>query len=260
VTVSEIQNRRAQKKAQTRETIRTVAQSLFAEQGFDDVTIADVARGADVAVQTVFNHFATKEDLFFDGRTPWVEGPAAAIRARAVHLAPLTALRSYLVGLVESRVGSRGEDERRRYLTVLEGSEALVVRERGLVLESEGHLAAALAEAWDGERQWPDVATAAQLTAATWTAAIRVIIIDRRITDTTGTDPVATAAELAELTDFVLRRLETCLPPTASGTATGQTDAANFAVAGAGTTSGSRISSTMHSTVSASIAPSPLAV
>ena len=32
------------------------------------MTIADIARESDVAVQTVFNHFATKEELFFDGR------------------------------------------------------------------------------------------------------------------------------------------------------------------------------------------------
>src|SRR6201747_922063 len=103
-----MQNRRAQKKAQTRDAIRTAAQSLFAEQGFDVVTIADVARAADVAVQTVFNHFATKEELFFDGRTPWVEGPAMAVRSRAAHVAPLTALRTYLVDLVHARVGTRG--------------------------------------------------------------------------------------------------------------------------------------------------------
>jgi AcrR family transcriptional regulator len=260
--VSELQNRRAQKKAQTRETIRAVAQSLFAEQGFDGVTIADVAQAADVAVQTVFNHFSTKEELFFDGRTPWVEGPATAVRSRPVHVAPLTALRTYLVDLVQARVGARGELERQRYLSVLDASEALVVRERGLVRECEQRLAAALAQAWHGQAESPDVWTAAQLTAATWTATIRVIIIDRRVTDPTGTDPLATAAELGELTDVVLRRLETCLPPVALAAASNiaQTDAVAFADTGMEVTSGRRISSTMHSTVAASIAPSPVAV
>jgi hypothetical protein len=40
-----------------------------------------------------------------------------------------------------------------------------------------------------------------------------VIVIDRRVPDPTGTDPQAVAAELGALTDVVLRRLETCLPP-----------------------------------------------
>jgi AcrR family transcriptional regulator len=213
--VSDIQNRRAQKKAETHDLIRAVAQSLFAERGFDDVTIADIARSADVAVQTVFNHFPTKEDLFFAERTPWVQGPAVAVRSRAAHVAPLTALRRYLVDLVGHRVGSRGEAERQRYLAVLEGSDALVVRERELVRETETRLAAALAEAWRGEADPCAVQTAAQLTAATWTATIRVIIIDRRVSDTTGTDPHAVAADLCALTDTVLRHLETSLPSVA---------------------------------------------
>jgi AcrR family transcriptional regulator len=260
LTVSELQNRRTQKKAHTRETIRAVAQSLFAEQGFDGVTIADVAQAADVAVQTVFNHFSTKEELFFDGRTPWVEGPATAVRSRPAHVEPLTALRTYLVDLVQARVGARGELERQRYLSVLQASEALVVRERGLVRECEERLAAALAQAWHGQAESPDVWTAAQLTAATWTATIRVIIIDRRVTD--PTDPLATAAELGGLTDVVLRRLEAFLPPVALAAASNvaQTDAVSFADAGTEVTSGRRISSTMHSTVAASIAPSPVAV
>ena len=58
--MGDLKDRRARKKAQTREQILRVAQSLFAEHGFDAVTISDVANGADVAVQTVFNHFATK--------------------------------------------------------------------------------------------------------------------------------------------------------------------------------------------------------
>jgi AcrR family transcriptional regulator len=215
MTVSDLQNRRAQKKAHTRDLVRAVAQSLFAERGFDGVTIADVARAADVAVQTVFNHFPTKEDLFFAERTPWVEGPAAAVRSRAAHVAPLTALRRYLVDLVEHRIGGRGEEERQRYLTVLEGSDALVIRERGLVRETENLLVAALVEAWRGAGEPAAVETAAQLTAATWTATIRVIIIDRRATDTTGADQQAVAAELGALTDAVLRQLETGLSPLA---------------------------------------------
>src|SRR4051812_50104222 len=71
-------DRRARKKARTREEIRTAARAMFAARGFEAVTIAHIAAAADVAVQTGFNHFATKEDLFFDGPTPWVEGAAAA--------------------------------------------------------------------------------------------------------------------------------------------------------------------------------------
>ena len=82
LVVSELLDRRARKKAQTREQIRGVAHRLFDERGFDEVTIADVARAADVAVQTVFNHFATKEERFYDGRGPEIDAPSTAIRSR----------------------------------------------------------------------------------------------------------------------------------------------------------------------------------
>ena len=80
--MGELKDRRARKKAQTREAVRTVAHALFADHGFEAVTIADIARTADVAVQTVFNHFATKEELFFEGRADWVGGAARAVRRR----------------------------------------------------------------------------------------------------------------------------------------------------------------------------------
>src|SRR4051812_49739683 len=75
--------RRELRKAQTRAEVRAAAQRLFAERGFDAVTIADVAASADVAVQTVFNQVESEEALFFDGRTPCVEGIAAAALDRS---------------------------------------------------------------------------------------------------------------------------------------------------------------------------------
>ena len=96
--MGELLDRRARKKAQTRELIRSVAQQLFDQRGFETVTIADIARECDVAVQTVFNHFATKEELFFDGRTPWVDTLADSVRQRDPSVSPLSALRAHLEG------------------------------------------------------------------------------------------------------------------------------------------------------------------
>ena len=87
-TVGELNDRRARKKAQTRELIRDRRAAPVRRAGFDAVTIADIARESDVAVQTVFNHFATKEELFFDGRTSWVDGPAEAVRSREPSVPP----------------------------------------------------------------------------------------------------------------------------------------------------------------------------
>src|SRR3954468_19718832 len=71
---------RARKKRLAREAIATAARRLFAERGFDAVTVAEVAAAADVSEKTVFNHFPTKEDLAFAGRE---EGTAQFVSAIA---------------------------------------------------------------------------------------------------------------------------------------------------------------------------------
>src|SRR4051812_29720826 len=56
---------RERKKEQTRRLIAETARRLFSERGFEHVTIAEIAEAAEVAVQTVFNYFPTKEDLVY---------------------------------------------------------------------------------------------------------------------------------------------------------------------------------------------------
>jgi AcrR family transcriptional regulator len=57
---------RAWKKARTRRTISDVATGLFMRDGFEAVTVAQIAAAAEVSVKTVFNYFPAKEELFFD--------------------------------------------------------------------------------------------------------------------------------------------------------------------------------------------------
>ncbi|WP_107657277.1 TetR/AcrR family transcriptional regulator [Nocardia suismassiliense] len=58
--------RRERKKAATRQKIADTALRLFLERGYDAVGIRDVAAEADVAVTTLFSHFASKEALVFE--------------------------------------------------------------------------------------------------------------------------------------------------------------------------------------------------
>ena len=58
--------RRERKKAATRQAIADTALRLFSERGYDAVGIREVAAEADVAVTTLFSHFASKEALIFD--------------------------------------------------------------------------------------------------------------------------------------------------------------------------------------------------
>ncbi|MFC4115274.1 TetR/AcrR family transcriptional regulator [Nonomuraea zeae] len=145
--MSETTSRRDRKKLQTRQAVGDAAMRLFLAQGFDAVTIADVAREADVAVQTVFNHFPTKEDLFFQERDSFVTSPSAAVRARqdgesiahALTCGYLRLLDDYHVaGLLMHSVD---------YQRTLDASPALRGRELELRREREELLAATLAEA-----------------------------------------------------------------------------------------------------------------
>jgi AcrR family transcriptional regulator len=203
-------DRRARKKAQTRELIRSAARRLFDEHGFEAVTIADIAGQSDVAVQTVFNHFATKEELFFDGRTPWVAAAADAVRMREPSVAPLSALRSHLVDAVAELVGSMRCPERRRYLTTLEASDSLRSYERELVHQSELQLRAALLEAWTADDAVApiDPEATATLIAAVWLAAGRSLVVGQRPRVTNGADPDLSAAAATDIADRLLRELE----------------------------------------------------
>jgi AcrR family transcriptional regulator len=211
--VGEVSDRRARKKAQTREQIRGVAHALFAERGFEDVTIADIARAADVAVQTVFNHFATKEELFFDGRTPWVDGPARAVRERSPGTSPLSALRAYLVEVVHDLIALLSTPDHRCYVATLEASDALRAHERELVHESERRLTAALLESWTapGADGPADPETAAPITAAVWLAATRVLIVGERVGLDDGPPPDEAASAAHAFADRLLAQMEISL-------------------------------------------------
>lgn len=73
---------RERKKRQTRQYISDVATGLFVERGFDAVTVAEIAEAADVSVNTVYNYFPAKEDLFFDRSAGMADRLARWVRGR----------------------------------------------------------------------------------------------------------------------------------------------------------------------------------
>ena len=64
----QVEGLRERKRRAAREAIAATARRLFAERGFDAVTVSQVAAAAEVSEKTVFNYFPTKEDLAFAGR------------------------------------------------------------------------------------------------------------------------------------------------------------------------------------------------
>lgn len=84
---------RDRKKAQTRHRLAGVAARLFAEHGYDAVSVVDVARAADVSDQTVYNYFTAKQDLVLDRADEIRDVYAKVVHERPDGSSPATALR-----------------------------------------------------------------------------------------------------------------------------------------------------------------------
>jgi AcrR family transcriptional regulator len=94
---------RERKRIETRQRIADTATVLFAQRGFDAVTVAEIAAAADVSKVTVFNYFPRKEDMLFD-RQPEAEALLAdAVEQRPADRTPVAAVRALLVGLARER-------------------------------------------------------------------------------------------------------------------------------------------------------------
>src|SRR3954449_4428781 len=87
---------RDRKKRRTREAISDTATQLFIEHGFEEVTLAQIADAAEVSVKTIFNHFGSKEDLYFDRAGEMLEGLRTTIVDRPAGMTTLEALRRLL--------------------------------------------------------------------------------------------------------------------------------------------------------------------
>jgi AcrR family transcriptional regulator len=92
---------RERKKRQTREAIAQAAMELFEAHGFDEVTVAEVARAADVSEKTVFNYFPTKEDVVLHGGDERRAALIEAIRARPRGAPLVTAFRDFTMAFLD---------------------------------------------------------------------------------------------------------------------------------------------------------------
>jgi len=138
------------KKEQTRQLIAGTAWRLFADRGFDKVTVAEIAREAQVAEATVFNYFPSKEDLFYSRFEAFSARLADAVRDRGPGEPALAAFRRALTEegglLAQAEAGDEEALTRLRTVNrVIAESPALLAREQQAMTRSAADLAALLA-------------------------------------------------------------------------------------------------------------------
>ena len=91
--MAEATGRRERSKRETRQRLADAAARLFAEHGYDAVSVSGVAKAAGVAEQTVYNYFASKPDLVLDRAEELLERSRRVVAERPPSLTPADALR-----------------------------------------------------------------------------------------------------------------------------------------------------------------------
>lgn len=176
---------RERKKRLTRAAIFGAAQRLFAERGFDDVTVAEIADTANISVKTLFSYVRSKEELVFGDGPTVLDAVVAAVRDRRIGQTPLVAAAKALLeaagdspagrsrpsGLRNSNGGggysagragggepgdyraASGMTRLDTFCRMAQASPESASRLRALWEETEDQLAAALAKPGDGPRE-----------------------------------------------------------------------------------------------------------
>src|ERR1700722_5289440 len=147
---------RERRKQETRQAISDIATRMFADRGFDAVTISQVAEAAGVSKMTVTNYFARKEDLVFDRAEMIIGGLADAVLRRPAGESMLAAVRrDYARSLAEGDVttGVSG----RSFARMVAASPVLTARLREILQLREQ----ALGDAIIAEASGQDAAAAA---------------------------------------------------------------------------------------------------
>jgi AcrR family transcriptional regulator len=154
---------RERKKRMTRCAILETARTMFAERGYDNVTVAEIADAVNVSSKTVFVHFPSKEDLVFDREAEMREGIVAKVRDRAAGETPLDGMAEFLREL-DQESGSRMVAELDQLYRMIGDNLTLQSRLRRMWEQCEQELAEQLAKesGADPGAPWPRV-VAAQL-------------------------------------------------------------------------------------------------
>ncbi len=135
--------------------LATAALALYAERGYEQTTVAEIARSAGLTERTFFRHYADKREVLFAGAGELEDLFVRAVAGAPASAAPLAAL---TVGLdaVAEMFADRREFARRRHAVITANAE---LQERELIKLAS--LAAALASPRHWRPRWPAPCAAA---------------------------------------------------------------------------------------------------
>jgi AcrR family transcriptional regulator len=91
-----IPDMRSRKKARTRVAIQDAALDLFAEQGYEETSVEQIALRADVSASTFFRYFGTKADIILNDQDSQLWQLCAAVRNQPKEIRDLEAVRRAL--------------------------------------------------------------------------------------------------------------------------------------------------------------------
>jgi AcrR family transcriptional regulator len=90
---------RERKKQQTRDTIERVALGLFAEHGYDETTLAEIAEAADVSPRTIFSYYESKEDILFCSEAVFLDQLKERLEQRPPGTTTVDAIRDFIASI-----------------------------------------------------------------------------------------------------------------------------------------------------------------
>jgi AcrR family transcriptional regulator len=173
---------RERKKRLTREAIFAAAGRLFAERGFENVTVAEIADAANVSVKTLFSYIGAKDELLLSGRPTVLDDIVVAVRNRKLGQTPLVATAQALLVAVNDTDATRSLDGFQRMIS---SGPAARSRVRALWEETESRLADVLTSRSDGLAEH----AARRLTAA------QIMVLVRTVTSDEVTDLIIKSAD-----------------------------------------------------------------
>lgn len=181
---------RERKRADSRARVVDVAFGLFAERGYDEVTVAEVCTAAGIAPRTFFRYFPTKDDVLTEPARVLADRVQAELAATPAGVSDTAALHAALLVVGAELVA---DDQRAAGLfRVLRQAPAARAHPLMRLGDRERVVAAALVDRTGGTVDWR-----VRLTVARSTAAFRVWL-DDLVDGAVEGDPMAHLREVLD--------------------------------------------------------------